>query len=185
MSQTSDPDWDRYGAALVVMARLKVDPRLHGKLDLSGIVQQTLLEAHQAGERWATASDGQRVGWLRQALVHNLADELRKLAAGKRDLGREQSIHDAAAASSARLQDWLAAEQSSPSEQAVRHEEELALADALNELPEAQRDALILQHWHGWSLTDIGVHLQRSPAAVAGLIKRGLAKLRERLQVKN
>lgn len=182
MGQGNDgPEWDRYRAALAVMARLKVDPRLHGKLDLSGIVQQTLLEAHQAGERWTTASDGQRLGWLRKALVHNLADELRKLAAGKRDLGREQSLAAVAVASSDRLQEWLAADQSSPSEQAVRHEEELALADALNELPEAQREALILQHWHGWSLADIGSHMKRTPAAVAGLIKRGLAKLRERL----
>src|SRR5262245_38197125 len=149
MSQAYDgaPDWERYRAALMVMARLKVDPRLHAKLDLSGVVQQTLLEAHQAGERWASAGAGQRLVWLRQALVHNLADELRKLSAGKRELGREQALADAAAASSARLQEWLAAEQSSPSEQAIRHEEELALADALNELPAAQREALILQHW--------------------------------------
>jgi DNA-directed RNA polymerase specialized sigma24 family protein len=38
-----------------------------------------------------------------------------------------------------------------------------------------------LQHWHGWSLAEIGSRLERSPAAVAGLIKRGLAGLRKRL----
>jgi RNA polymerase sigma-70 factor (ECF subfamily) len=179
MTQPSDASlaWERYRANLAVLLRLRVDPRLHGKLDLSGIVQQTLLEAHQAGDAWATASDGQRFAWLKKALTHNLADELRKLASAKRNLQQEQ----AADRSSARMQEWLAADQSSPSEQAVKHEQELALAEALNLLPENQREALILQHWHGWSLIDIGAALNRSPAAVAGLIKRGLATLRGRL----
>ena len=52
------------------------------------------------------------------------------------------------------------------------------LADALAELPEAQRDALVLQHWHGLSLSEIGERLGRSRAAVAGLLKRGLKQLR-------
>jgi RNA polymerase sigma-70 factor (ECF subfamily) len=181
MTDPPPPPWEHYRARLAVLARLRIDPRLRGKLDLSGIVQQTLLEAHQAGPRWTDGEEGQRLAWLKQALVHNLADELRRLAAGKRDLGREQPLDGAADQSSARLQEWLAAAQSSPSEQAARHEQELALADALNALPEDQREALILQHWHGWSLADIGAALDRSPAAVAGLIKRGLAKLRGRL----
>jgi RNA polymerase sigma-70 factor (ECF subfamily) len=58
----------------------------------------------------------------------------------------------------------------------------MQLAVALAELPEAQREALVLQHWHGWSMDEIAAHLGRTRVAVAGLIKRGLAKLRERLQ---
>jgi RNA polymerase sigma-70 factor (ECF subfamily) len=49
-------------------------------------------------------------------------------------------------------------------------------------LPEAQREALVLQHWHGWSLAQIAEHLGRSKAAAAGLIKRGLQQLRSHLQ---
>ena len=40
----------------------------------------------------------------------------------------------------------------------------------------------MLQHWHNWSLAEIGEHLGRSPAAVAGLIKRGLKQLRNDLR---
>ena len=36
----------------------------------------------------------------------------------------------------------------------------------------------MLQHWHGWTLAQIGEHLGRSQAAVAGLLHRGLAQLR-------
>jgi RNA polymerase sigma-70 factor (ECF subfamily) len=174
--------WTRFHDALRTLARLKIDPRLHGKLDLSGVIQQTLLEAYQARDRWQEGDSGRQLAYLRQALAHNLADALRYLAAGKRDVTLERPLADAAGESSARVRDWLAVDQTSPSAATARHERDLLLADALNELPEAQREALILQHWHGWSLAEIGERLGRSPAAVAGLLKRGLKALRERLR---
>jgi RNA polymerase sigma-70 factor (ECF subfamily) len=124
----------------------------------------------------------QELAWLRRILANNLADELRKLAAGKRDLSRERSLEAQLEQTSARLEGWLAADQSSPSERAKRGEEALRLAEALAALPEAQREALVLQHWHGWSMEEIASHLGKTRAAVAGLIKRGLQGLRERLQ---
>lgn len=174
--------WERYRAALHTLARLKVDPRLDTKLDLSGVVQQTLLEAYQARDRWQDGDEGRQLAYLRRALAHNLTDALRYFATGKRDVELERPLADAAGLSSSRVQEWLAADQSSPSDVVARGERDLHLADALNELPDAQREALILQHWHGWSLAEIGDQLGRSPAAVAGLIKRGLQTLRERLQ---
>ncbi len=183
MTQADDTSaaWQRYRSHLAVLARLRIDPRLCGKIDLSGVVQHTLLEAHLNAAVWQGANEAQRLAWLRRALANNLADELRRWTAAKRGGGRERSLEDAAVRSSVRLQEWAADDASSPSARAVRHEEEMALAEALATLPDAQREALILQHWHGWSLAEIGAHLGRSPAAVAGLIKRGLAGLRTRL----
>ena len=94
---------------------------------------------------------------------------------------REHSLEAGLERSSANLVSWLAAEQPSPSQQAVRHEEAVRLAEALVRLPEAQREALVLQHWHGLTLARIGEHLDRTPVAVAGLLKRGLRRLRELL----
>lgn len=165
---------ERYRDYLHLLARLQLDPRLRARIDLSGVVQQTLLEAHQA----ALPGQAQPLAWLRRILANNLGDEIRKFTAAKRDLGREQSLEAALDASSGRLENWLAAEQSSPSEHVQREEQALRLAQALAELPSAQREALVLQHWHGWSLAEIAKHLDRSPAAVAGLLKRGLAQLR-------
>lgn len=170
------PLQERYRRYLLFLAELQVELALRGKLDLEGVVQQTLLEAWQAGP----ATDG-RLAWLRRVLGHNLADELRKLRAGKRDVGRERSLEAELDRSSARLAGFLAADQTSPSARLVRDEQALRVAEALAELPPAQREALVLQHWRGWSLAAIGEHLGRSPAAVAGLIKRGLQQLRTRL----
>jgi RNA polymerase sigma-70 factor (ECF subfamily) len=172
---------ERYRDYLHLLARLQLEPRLRARIDLSGVVQQTLLDAHVALPRFR-AEGGVLIAWLRRILANNLGDEVRKLATGKRDLGREQSLEQALEASSARLENWLAAEQSSPSAQMQREEQALRLAQALAALPEAQREALVLRHWHDWSLAQIAAHLQRSPAATAGLLKRGLEKLRNVLR---
>ena len=168
---------ERFRAYLRLLARLQFDPRLRAKVDPSDLVQQTLVQAFRALDQFGGETDAELAAWLRRILARNLAHALRDLGRAKRDVAREQSLEQALAASSARL----AAGGPSPSEQAAFNDQALRLADALARLPEAQREALVLEHWQGWSLEDIGRRLDRSRAAVAGLIKRGVARLRELL----
>ena len=171
----------RFREYLLLLARLHLGDQLRGKLDASDIVQQTLLEAHCRQAQFRGESDAELAAWLRQMLACNLADAIRAFGRAKRDVARERSLEAALEESSARLAVWLAAEQSTPSQQAQQHEEVLRLAEALATLPEAQREALVLRHCQGWSLAAISQHLERSPAAVAGLLKRGLRELRVQL----
>jgi RNA polymerase sigma-70 factor (ECF subfamily) len=173
------PDLERYRDYLRVLARLQLDDRLRGKVDLSGVVQQTLLEAHQAREQVRGLAAGPLAAWLRRALANNLADEARRLGAKMRDAGRERSLQQALDESSARLEAWLAAEQPSPSEAAARQEELLRLARALAELPEDQRRAVELHHLEGQSLVEVAEALGRSRGAAASLVFRGLRSLRQ------
>jgi RNA polymerase sigma-70 factor (ECF subfamily) len=53
------------------------------------------------------------------------------------------------------------------------------LAQAVETLPEDQREAIRLRYLEGWSLAQIAEHFDRSQVAVAGLLKRGLRGLRE------
>jgi RNA polymerase sigma-70 factor (ECF subfamily) len=168
-------------AYLRLLARLQLDARLRGKLDPSDVVQQTLLEAYEKRGQFRGSTEGEWLAWLRQALAHNLADALRAFGQARRDVARERSLAEAVEASSRRLEAWLAAEQSSPSQQAEQHEQAMQLAAALAELPDANREALVLHYCEDWSLADIATHLDRTTAAVAGLLKRGLKQLRGRL----
>src|SRR5439155_15027006 len=133
-----------------------------GKLDLSGVVQQTLLEAAHEEELFLRGNGAQRASWLRRALANNLTDEVRRLGAAVRNAGRERSLEAALNESSARLERWLAAEQSSPSEHVARNEQLLRLATALARLPEDQRRAVELHHLEGRSLAETGAELGRS-----------------------
>lgn len=172
---------EQYRHYLVMLAERQLDPRLRGKLDASDVVQQTLLEAHRGSEQLRAQSEPEMVGWLRKILAHNLSDAVRSFRREKRDVAREQSVNAALNQSSARLEAWIDSEQSTPSQKVIRREETLQLADALAQLPDSQRDALVLKNWHGWSVAQIARHMERTPEAVAGLLKRGLGSLRKKL----
>jgi RNA polymerase sigma-70 factor (ECF subfamily) len=172
---------EHYREYLRLLAQLQLDVRLQGKVEPSDIVQETLLKAHQARDQFHGQSEAEMATWLRKILANSLIDALRRYTTEARDVGLEQSLEGCLQESSLRLEAWLASEQSSPSQQAQRQEQLLQLAGALTELPEDQRLALQLKHLEGWSVEAIGQRLGKSEAAIAGLLRRGLKRLRERL----
>jgi len=178
-AEADGPAVEQFRSYLLLLARLHLGRQGRGKLDPSDVVQQTLLDAHRQRGQFRGEGPAALAAWLRRLLACNLMDEVRALHRGKRDVARERSLEAELAESSARLGACLAAEQPSPSSQAVHNEEALRVADALATLPEAQREALVLHYWQGLKLVEVGERLGRSPAAVAGLLQRGLQKLRE------
>lgn len=178
----AEPPLDGYRDYLLLLARSRLSPRLRGRLDPSDVVQQTLLEAHRDAAQFRGRTPAERAAWLRQMLARNLANAVRDHTRDRRDVGRERSLQASLDESSAKLEAFLAADQSSPSERADRGEQLVRLAAALAALPDGQREAVELRHLHGWPLADIAAHLGRTPAAVAGLLHRGLAQLRSVLE---
>src|SRR5271168_1964009 len=157
-------DLERFRSYLILLARLKLDRKLRGKLDASDVVQQTLLEAHEALESFRGNDLAAQAAWLRQILARNLANAVRDLTRAKRDVRKERSLQAELDNSASQMEGWLAAEQSSPSQKLERHERALQLAEALAQLPEAQRDAVVLRHFQGLSLADIGAQLDCTTA---------------------
>jgi hypothetical protein len=165
------PTWS--GIAHLVLAAAP-DRRLRGKLDSSDIVQQALLQAHQSRDQFQGQTEAERIAWLRQILVRCLANALRDFTRDKRDIARERSVEEALNESSARVADWLAAEQSSPRSSGKRRgnappgRSTVAAARA--------QQALVLQHRRA-DVAQIGERLGRSPAASPGS-SSGLKQLR-------
>jgi RNA polymerase sigma-70 factor (ECF subfamily) len=168
---------------LETLMLIQIDPRLRSKFSMSDIVQNTLVEAWRDLER-IQALDADRKRWLRRMLVNYLLQEINRWRAGRRDPRLEQTLEAAAAESSCRLQNWLAVEDTTPSERLVQQEEALQLLEALSKLDPRQREALILQKYHGWKLAQIAEHLGRTVSAVELLLRRGLEKLRRLLSPK-
>jgi RNA polymerase sigma-70 factor (ECF subfamily) len=166
---------------LRLLAGMQVSPRLRGKLDPSDLVQQTLLKAYQARGRLRARTPAEQAAWLRQILARTLADAIRDLHRDKRDVARERSLEAALNESSSRLEACLAAAGMAPGQQAERNEQLVRLAAELACLPEPQREAVVLRHCQDLSLDDISCRLGRTRAAAASLLRRGLARLRERL----
>lgn len=175
------PPLESFRDYLLVLARARLDPRLRGRLDDSDIVQQTLLEAYQGMKEFRGKSSQELAGWLRSILARNLAGALRDLTRHRRDVNRERSLDDVLASAGERLDAWLADEQTPPDVTLQQREDLDRLARAAAELPEDQREAVLLRHFHGWALADIARHTGKSSAAVAGLLHRALTQIRQRM----
>jgi RNA polymerase sigma-70 factor, ECF subfamily len=178
--EASDPHLEAFRNYLELLARIRLDPRLRGKLDPADLVQQTLLRAIEAQGRFR-GDDACRAAWLRTILARVMIDAVRKYGR-PRGGERERSLEAALERSSARLEAFLAADLTSPSGRAVRNERLLRLADALARLPEDQRRAVELRHLQGLPLAETAMRMERSVDAVVGLIHRGLRALRRDLE---
>jgi RNA polymerase sigma-70 factor (ECF subfamily) len=171
------PILEKYRAYLELLARLQLGARLWGLLDASDLVQETLLKAHQKWDQARGTSEVQRMAWIRAILANEIADAVRKCL--RRSEDRRRSIEASLRESSSRLEAWLASDSTAPSERVMRQEQWLAMADALARLPEDQRLAVELHHLQDRTIPEISREMNRTPAAVAGLLRRGLKSLRE------
>jgi RNA polymerase sigma-70 factor (ECF subfamily) len=181
LPDTPDLDLGDYRDYLHLLARLQLDPRLGAKVDASDLVQQTLLEAHRGLAGFRGRSQQELMAWLRQILAHVMANAVRDLGRDKRDVGRERSLQEVLAESSARLESLLADSGPSASQQASHNERLARLAAVLAELPEAQREAIVLHYLRGEPLAEVGRQMARTVPAVMGLLHRGLVRLRNLL----
>jgi RNA polymerase sigma-70 factor (ECF subfamily) len=171
-----------YRPYLMLLARLQIGRRLRGKVDGADLVQETFLQAHRRFPHFAGTSEGELVSWLRQILATTTAALVRSYLGRKcRDLRLEHQLALELDQSSRSLDSALHAKTSSPSHQAARHEQAVLLAAALDQLPEAYREVVILRHLEGLTFPEVAGRMGRSLDSVKNLWARGLAQLRRSL----
>jgi RNA polymerase sigma-70 factor (ECF subfamily) len=181
VDRTAEPDerpLEGYRDYLRLLARTQLGPRLQAKLDASDVAQQAILQAHEAQGQFRGTTEAEKLAWLRAILASVLATAARRFETRARDVGRERSLEGDLELSSSRLEYLLAADQTSPSQRAVRCEELLRLAAALTRLPEDQRQVVELHHLKGLPVAEVAEQMGRTRPAIVGLLFRGLKKLR-------
>jgi RNA polymerase sigma-70 factor (ECF subfamily) len=185
VDRAAEPDLrplEAYRDYLRLLARIQLGTRLQSKLDASDVVQQAILQAHEARAQFRGTTEAEKVAWLRAILANVLAAAGRRFEAQARDVGRERSLEAELELSSSRLECLLAADETSPSQRAVRGEVLLRLAAALALLPDDQRRVVELHHLEGLAVGEIAMQMGRTRPAVVGLLFRGLKKLRQLLR---
>lgn len=182
-SEEQDPvpepsgEFESFRSYLHILAETQLQNRLKAKVDASDIVQQTMLRAHQARDQFRGSTDAEKAGWLRTILGNVLCGLMRDFSRQRRDISREKSIQ-AVEQSSIQLANLIPADSSSPSAALHRDERANALAQAMLQLTEEQRQAIIMKYWQGMTLAQIAEQIGKSNEAVAGLIFRGMQKLK-------
>jgi RNA polymerase sigma-70 factor (ECF subfamily) len=171
---------EQYRSYLRAVARDRLDPRLRSKLDASDLVQQTFLKAYERLDQFRGETEPQLRAWLRRILAMHMVDVERKYRGAECNVAVERSIEPPSnGRASAGSPDHLAADCSSPSKRLMDGEQLERLRTAVEQLPDDQRIALVLLHLEGHSIESVSRFMSRSEAAVCGLLRRGMKRLRE------
>jgi RNA polymerase sigma-70 factor (sigma-E family) len=130
------------------------------------VVQDAFVATHR---RWASIREGGRVvGYLQTAVVNGCRSVLRHQVVVDR-----QNVRDAAAADVPGRNEHGSAET-----QVMQTARRDAMIDALRELPERQREVLVLRYYSDLTEAQIAQALDISPGAVKTHAHRGLTALR-------
>lgn len=173
-----------YRNYLQLLAESELDRKLRARISPSDVVQETMLEAHRDFEQFRGTSEAEFIGWLRQILIHNLAEVIsRHVLTEKRDVRRDVSLaklHNSFERSTMQLRDVLLANVDSPSDVALRRERAVLLADLMAELSDSHREVLLLRNLRGLPFKTVAVRMERSVAATKMLWMRAIKQLHER-----
>lgn len=161
---------------LTVAAGYHLQRRLRAKVDVSDIVQEALLEAHGGFDRFAGATAGEWLAWLRRIAARNALDAAKRWrGTAKRDATREVPL-DGDAAGSGRIDPVSPI--SSPSQRVLRGEREMLLAEAIAALPQDQRTVILLRNVERLPFEAVAERMGRSAGACRMLWMRALEGLR-------
>jgi RNA polymerase sigma-70 factor (ECF subfamily) len=170
---------DQHANYLTLLARMQIGRYLQSKLDPADVVQDAFLEAHRHFDRFRGQTAAEFAAWLRQILAGVLSNVVRHYVGTQaRDVRLERDIVAGLDHSSAALDGGLVDPRSSPSQQTVRREQSVLLADALTRLPEDYREVIVLRQLQGLSFAEVARAMGRSEDSVQKLWVRALANLR-------
>lgn len=176
------PLLELYRGYLSLLARLEVGPKLQRKLDASDLVQETLLDAHRQFAHFEGTTEPQFLAWLRRILAGKAANVVRHYV-GTQGRNIQQELEGKLAESfdcaSGQLNRLAIATTGTPSQNLLRREQSVLIADALQRLPEDYRDVILYRHWDDLTFPQIAEKMQRSVDSVEKLWLRALGKLKQ------
>jgi RNA polymerase sigma-70 factor (ECF subfamily) len=169
-----------YRPFLRTIAELKLGPATQRRIDASDVVQETEIELVRGIRSFRGTTETELSAWLKQMLKRNIADKVRDNHAAMRDMRREHYLDGPGASASVT---WVqpADGEATPSKFVVQGESALRIAAALESLPEDQRAVVRMRYMEEMKLVDIAAALEKTPGAVAGLLRRGQEALRDKI----
>ncbi len=166
---------DRYWLSLRSLVERKFNTRPGRGVELSDVMQETALYVSERIEQFVGETEQEWFGWLGQVFDHRLIDGLRKGQAKKRDRRRETALDAQLTDAEVSRKHQLAAQHSSPSQQANRNEQIML---AIAAVPQPYREVVRLRNIEGHTLEEIANLMDCPPAEAAIYLDRGLRALR-------
>lgn len=160
------------------MVELRLDPRVAGRVDASDVLQDAYLDAERRLAEYVADPRVEIYVWLRaQTWDRLIMLHRRHLGAECRAVSREKP--PAAMASSTVLTRQLVADQTSPSQGAVRAEVCVRVKEAVACLEEEDREVILLRHFEGLTNLETAQSLGLTPSGASMRYGRALARLKD------
>jgi RNA polymerase sigma-70 factor (ECF subfamily) len=183
-SQAVDTLFARYEGRLKRMVRLRLNRKLHARVDASDVLQDAYLEVAKRLAEYLRNPSLPFFLWLRHITGQKLIDVHRRhLGAQARDAGRDQSLDGIVgpAAASESLAAHLLGRLSSPSTAAHKAELRGRVQTALDGLDPIDREVLCLRHFEQLSNVETAAVLDLGASAASSRYLRALQRLKTAL----
>jgi RNA polymerase sigma-70 factor (ECF subfamily) len=165
----------RHRPYLRQLVELRLDPKLRARLDPSDVVQEAHLEAVRRLSAYLEERPMPFRLWLRQmAYDRTLKARRHHLGTARRAVGREMPLPER---SSLMLIQQLFAGGSTPSQRLDRRELAQRLRRAVAQLPEADREVILMRHFEGLSNHEVACLLAMDPGTVSKRHGRAMLRL--------
>lgn len=163
------------------MVELRLDARLHGRIDASDVLQDGFLDVARRAENYVRDPRLPVFLWLRMVVSDRLMMVHRHhLGTRMRDAAQEVSLYrdPLPPASSAALASMLLGRLTSPSDAAIRAEQILQVQEAVNLLEPLDREVVALRHFEQLTRAETAVVLGITEEAGAKRYIRAMKKLK-------
>ena len=161
---------------LRAFVRLQVDQRLRLRESQSDLVQSVCREVLEDLPGYEYRGEGSFRAWLFTAALNKVRQKGEHHRAQKRDVGRERRIDDDGDAMSEFYRS-LCSPGPSPSQHAIANEQAERLEKAMDRLPEADREMLLLARVVGLTRQEIGERMGLSEKTVRNRVSQAGVRL--------
>ena len=173
----------RHRDRLERMVRVRLDPRLRGRIDPADVLQEVYIDVAQGLPNYPGAATMPPFVWLRLLTGQRLARAHREhLGAAMRSAGREVAIHGGGDPDADSMADRLVGRLTTASRALDRDERRRLVRDAIAGLDPTDREVIALRSIEGLTNGEAAAVLGLVKAAASNRYVRAMARLQAALQ---
>lgn len=172
---------ERYLHRILRIVRMKLGPKLRTKMESMDVVQEVMVRAVKGFENFEPKNEAAFLHWISKLVQNEIRDLADYHGAAKRDFKQETDNKKDASIDSSLLSNIPANSEWKPSFQIRLKEDVLELEAAMDQLPEKQKEIVIMRQYEGLSFKEIGQELDCSEDAARMQFARAMDKLTDLL----
>ena len=175
---------DRHRDAILRLVRMRLDRRIQPRVGVSDVVQDVFVEANRRLQKYLQDPVMPFHLWLRQIAKDRIIDAHRRhRVSAKRSVDREQPAHLPGDMdhSSLALANQLVDGEITPMAAATQRELASRVEERIAELPEQDRDILLMRHYEFLSNQEVAEALGLSQPAASMRYLRAIRRMRDLL----